>query len=181
MMVAELSRANRRQYTMIRQATPGDAEGICEIYNHYVVNTTITFEEDPVMPSAMALRIENVNAQHCWFVFEQDGAIAGYAYATPWRVRAAYRHSVETTVYIQPGAGGKGIGTALYTHLIVQLRKRGIRAVIGGISLPNNASIALHERMGFTQVAHFADVGHKFGKWIDVGYWELVLKELPQS
>jgi phosphinothricin acetyltransferase len=161
---------------MIRLATSDDAAVICAIYNHYVTNTTITFEEDPVAPAEMAQRIANANAQHCWYVFEQDGAVAAYAYATPWRVRPAYRHSVETTVYVKPGGGGKGIGTELYTHLILQLRKRGFRAVIGGIALPNNASVALHERLGFTQVAHFVDVGHKFGKWIDVGYWELVLK-----
>jgi phosphinothricin acetyltransferase len=161
---------------MIRLATSGDAAAICDIYNHYIANTTISFEEAPVEPAEMAQRIENINSKHCWFVYEENSVIEGYAYATPWRVRSAYRHSVETSVYIKFGGGGKGIGTALYTHLIAELRHRGIRVLIGGIALPNPASVALHERMGYTQVAHFVDVGQKFGKWIDVGYWELVLK-----
>jgi len=160
---------------MIRLATPADAAAICAIYNYYIVNTTISFEENPVEADDMAQRIETTNTRHCWFVYEENGIIEGYAYATPWRVRSAYRNSVETSVYINHNSGGKGIGTALYTHLIAELRQRGIRAVIGGIALPNRASVALHERMGFTQVAHFVDVGQKFGKWVDVGYWELVL------
>lgn len=164
---------------MIRLATSDDAAAICAIYNHYITTSTITFEEDEVDPAEMAQRIANVNATHCWYVFASDesGTIEGYAYATPWRVRSAYRFSVETTVYVKPGSGGKGIGTTLYTHLITELRQRGIRSVIGGIALPNPASVALHESMGFAQVAHFVDVGYKFDKWIDVGYWELVLKQ----
>lgn len=162
---------------MIRLATSSDAAAICDIYNYYIASTTISFEENPVDAADMAQRIETANTKHCWYVYEEDGHIVGYAYATPWRVRSAYRNSVETSVYIHHESGGKGIGTTLYTHLLAELRQRGIRAVIGGIALPNRASVALHERMGFTQVAHFVDVGMKFGKWIDVGYWQLVFKD----
>jgi phosphinothricin acetyltransferase len=161
---------------MIRLATPDDAAAVCAIYNYYIANTTISFEENPVDAADMAQRIENINSKHCWFVYEENGVIEGYAYATPWRVRSAYRHSVETSVYIRHDLGGKGIGTALYTHMLAELRRRDIRAVIGGIALPNPASVALHERMGYMQVAHFVDVGFKHGKWVDVGYWELLLK-----
>ena len=162
---------------MIRPATADDAAAICAIYNYYIANTTITFEEDAISETDMERRIADVNARHCWLVHEENGIIEGYAYATQWRVRSAYRYSAETTVYVKPGGGNKGIGTELYTRLIAELRKRGIRVAIGGIALPNAASVALHERMGFAQAAHFIDVGYKFGKWIDVGYWELALKD----
>ena len=99
----------------------------------------------------------------------------GYAYATSWRVRSAYRFSVESTVYVATGHGGKGNGSALYRSLIAALREPGLQVVIGGLALPNEASVALHECIGFEKVAHFRRVGRKFEQWIDVGYWELQL------
>ena len=102
-------------------------------------------------------------------------ALMGYAYATPWRVRSAYRFSVESSVYVSPDHPRKGVGTRLYRQLIDELRARGLHMVIGGIAQPNEASVALHEAMGFKKVAHFSEVGMKFGRWIDVGYWELKL------
>ena len=110
-----------------------------------------------------------------WYVFERDGAVIGYAYATPWRVRSAYRFSVESSVYVSHEAPRQGIGTQLYKTLIEDLRRRGLQVVIGGIAQPNDASVQLHERLGFQKVAHFTRVGRKFGKWVDVGYWELHL------
>ena len=166
---------NPTEATMIRPASPNDAAAVAAIYNHYVASTTITFEEQEVTVGEMAQRIAEVGAKLPWLVFEQDGAVLGYAYATPWRARSAYRFSVESTVYVASGRGGKGIGSALYCSLIGALRERGLQVVIGGIAQPNPASVALHERLGFEKVAHFRRVGRKFERWIDVGYWELLL------
>jgi L-amino acid N-acyltransferase YncA len=160
---------------MIRTATAADAGAIAAIYNHYVTSTTITFEEEAVTQADMASRIASVSAQLPWYVYEHDGAVTGYAYATPWRVRSAYRFSVETTVYVAPGCARQGIGRQLYSALIDALRCRGIQVVLGGIAQPNPASVALHETLGFEKVAHFKRVGRKFEQWIDVGYWELQL------
>lgn len=123
----------------------------------------------------MAQRITNVTSRLPWFVCESDGAIVGYAYATPWKVRAAYRHSVESSIYLAPQATGRGLGSQLYTALIADLRQRGLHCVIGGAALPNPASVSLHEKLGFSKVAEFREVGFKFGRWIDVAYWELML------
>jgi L-amino acid N-acyltransferase YncA len=161
---------------MIRPAVESDADAIARIYNHYVLNTTVTFEEDPVSPAGMAARIAEVEgASLPWLVLEQDGQVLGYAYASKWKGRCAYRYSVETTVYLAPDQGGRGYGTRLYEELFARLRERGLHAAIGGIALPNPASVALHERMGMSKVAHFKEVGFKFGRWIDVGYWEKLL------
>jgi L-amino acid N-acyltransferase YncA len=103
------------------------------------------------------------------------GKVVGYAYASKWKSRSAYRYAVESTVYLDPRFTGQGIGRHLYGSLIAELRQRSLHAVIGGIALPNPASIALHERMGFVKVAHFKEIGWKFNQWIDVGYWELIL------
>jgi phosphinothricin acetyltransferase len=124
----------------------------------------------------MAQRIRDVSAVLPWLVHEDAaGRVTGYAYATKWRVRSAYRFSAETSVYVAPGQGGQGIGSALYTALLAALRQRGVHMAIGGIAQPNPASVALHERLGFVKVAHFSEVGRKFDRWIDVGYWELRL------
>jgi len=127
---------------MIRPVTPDDASAIVDIYNHYVATTTISFEEHPVTPDEMAGRIRDVTAALPWFVYESEGKVAGYAYATKWRARSAYRFSAETSVYVAPGQGGKGIGSALYKTLLEELRAREIHMAIGGIAQPNPASVA---------------------------------------
>jgi len=160
---------------MIRPATTADAAAICAIYNHYVLGTTITFEESPITPEEMENRIRETLASLPWLVWEHDGAIQGFAYASKWKGRCAYRHSTEVTVYLDPKSTGRGVGSRLYEALLTDLRQRNFHAVIGGIALPNPASIALHERLGFRKVAHFEQVGWKFGRWIDVGYWQLLL------
>lgn len=160
---------------MIRLATIADAAPIAAIYNHYVRTTTITFEEQAVEVEEMARRIEDVGAKLPWYVFERDGSVIGYAYATPWRARSAYRFSVESTVYVAPEFPRLGIGSRLYKTLIEDLRSRGIQVVLGGIAQPNLASVSLHEALGFQKVAHFSRVGRKFEQWVDVGYWELQL------
>jgi phosphinothricin acetyltransferase len=161
---------------IIRPALPSDAVAIATIYNHFVINTMITFEEDAVSASEIQRRIQAVvDNGLCWYVAELADSIVGYAYAAPWRVRSAYRYSVETTVYVAADYPARGIGSQLYQTMIDHLRDCGIHAVIGGITHPNPASVALHEKCGFKKVAHFEQVGYKFNQWIDVGYWELVL------
>jgi phosphinothricin acetyltransferase len=153
-----------------------DAAGIAAIYNHYVAHTVVTFEEEAVSADEIARRMEDVrSASLPWLVADQAGRIAGYAYASKWRARSAYRFSTEITVYLGPEDGGRGIGSALYDELFPMLRARGLHVVIGGIALPNDASVALHEKFGMKKVAHFAEVGFKFGKWVDVGFWECTL------
>ena len=106
-----------------------------------------------------------------YLVSEEDGEIIGYAYVSKFRERPAYEHSVETSIYLKNGCGGQGLGTKLYSELLSYASSQ-YHAIIGGIALPNEASIKLHEKCGFKKVAHFAEVGRKFGKWIDVGFWQ---------
>lgn len=160
---------------MIRMATRADAEAICAIYNHYVAHTIVTFEEQPVAPAEMQSRIAAVLEKLPWLVFEGDGAITGYAYASPWKTRSGYRFAAESSIYLAPAQTGRGAGTALYANLLENLRARNVHCVIGGAALPNPASVALHEKLGFTKVAHFRENGFKFGRWIDVGYWQRLL------
>lgn len=164
----------------IRPASQADAPAIANIYNHYISNTVVTFEEIPLAPVDMADRIEGVlSASLPWLVAETRSddriCMVGYAYATPWKSRSAYRYSVESSVYLAPGDEGKGYGTALYHALLVELKQLKVHSVMGGIALPNAASVALHERVGFGKVAHLKEVGYKSGQWLDVGYWQILL------
>lgn len=160
----------------IRPASAADAARICAIYNHYVSTTTISFEEEAVGDAEMAGRIADIHAAALpWLVVEAGGEIVGYAYASKWRVRPAYRHSVETTVYVDRAWTGRGIGKLVYGALLDALRQRELHLAIGGIALPNQGSVALHESLGFNKVAQFEEVGMKFGRWVDVGYWQLKL------
>lgn len=161
---------------LVRPARAADADAIAAIYDHYIAGTIITFEEESVGGDTMATRIADVEAAGLpWLVAERDGLVAGYAYATLWRPRRSYRHSTEVTVYVSHDCGGLGVGTALYGRLLPLLRERGYHVALGGIALPNGASVALHEKFGFRKVAHLEQVGFKLGRWIDVGYWELLL------
>ena len=161
---------------MIRPATSQDAEEIAALYNYYIDNTIITFEEERVTQAEMGRRIERVTNSHPWLCCEREGRLVGYAYAAPWHSRCAYRLSAETTVYVAADCVGQGLGRQLYSELIEQLRKQKFHCAIGAIALPNDESVALHEKFGFRKVAEFQEVGRKFGKWIDVGYWELILE-----
>jgi len=161
---------------VIRAAAAEDAQAIAAIYNHYVLETIVTFEEMPVTAADMARRIAEVEvAALPWLVADLDGRVVGYAYATPWRSRVGYRFSVEVTVYTAPGQKGRGIGSRLYGELLPLLEAKGLHAAMGGLALPNDASIALHEKFGFRKVAHFREAGIKFGRWVDVGYWQRLL------
>jgi phosphinothricin acetyltransferase len=160
---------------MLRHCTSSDAAQICDIYNYYVRETVVTFEESLVLEPDMARRMGDITSRLPWLVWEVGGTILGYAYASPWKVRAAYRHSVESSIYLAQHATGRGLGSRLYTALIAELRQRGLHCVIGGAALPNPASVALHEKLGFRKVAEFREVGFKLGRWVDVAYWELML------
>jgi L-amino acid N-acyltransferase YncA len=162
---------------MIRACAAADAAAICAIYNAYVLDTVITFEEEPVAVAEMARRIEEVSTRFPWLVAEESGVILGYAYATPWKARSAYRFSVESTVYVASGHMGRGVGTALYRELIGELRKLGVHCAVGGIALPNPASVALHEKLGLKKIGQFVEIGRKLDRWVDVGYWELILAD----
>ncbi|MEZ4860105.1 MAG: N-acetyltransferase family protein [Caldilineaceae bacterium] len=159
---------------MIRLVDEADAQAICHIYNYYVCNTFVTFEEEPVAPDEMAQRIRATVPIFPWVVLENAGEIAGYAYASRWKTRSAYRYAAELTIYLAPTATGQGFGSRLYEHLIADLRDRSLHCLIGGVALPNAASVALHEKFGFVKVAHFKQVGWKFNQRIDVAYWELI-------
>lgn len=160
---------------MLRSVSPEDAGSICHIYNHFIEHTAATFEEEMVAAEEMRQRIIETTKTHPWLVYEEYGTLQGYAYGRKWRERSAYRHSAEVTVYLDPSALGKGIGTQLFGALLAELRNREFHCVIGVVALPNAASVALLEKFGLRKVAHFSEVGYKLGRWIDVGYWQLVL------
>jgi len=160
----------------IRTISASDAEAVASIYNYFITETIITFEEEPVSSSEIGLRIEKVRFDALpWLVAERSGEIVGYAYAGRWKERSAYRFSTEVTVYVKPGLEGDGIGSSLFNRLLVELRRSGSHVAIGVIALPNEASIALHEKFGFTKAAHYEEAGFKFDRWIDVGCWQLIL------
>jgi phosphinothricin acetyltransferase len=161
-------------HTNIRPATPEDAGQICGIYNYYIVNTCITFEEIAVSVEEMEQRIRDVTKDLFWVVYEEDNRILGYAYYTKWKVRSAYRFCFECTVYLDKACRGKGIGTLLYSELIDNARKHNVHSLLGGITIPNEPSIKLHEKLGFVKVGQLKEVGFKQNQWLDVGYWELL-------
>lgn len=179
-----------RSFT-VRPVRADDAGAIAAIYNPYVLGSVATFEVVPVDAEEMGRRIARLVALGLpWLVAEDDAlaagrgaasAVLGYAYAGPFRDRAAYDHTLETTVYVHSGARGRGMGTALYAALFAALedltpeqsRFAPIHVLLGVLALPNKASVALHERFGMTKVAHLPAVGRKFDRWVDVGYWQL--------
>lgn len=160
---------------LIRAVNLSDVKDITDIYNHYISNTVITFEEDLVSVDDIKKRILNIESLDLpWLVAEEDnGTVLGYAYASPWRERSAYRFTIEITVYLSDLAIHRGIGSKLYETLFAELRKKPVHVIISVIALPNDASIALHEKFEMEKTAHFSEVGFKFDQWIDVGYWQL--------
>ncbi len=156
---------------MIRTVTPSDAPAIAEIYNYYVLNTIITFEMEVLTPEEIARRIEKYLKFGPYLVYEENREVVGYAYLSTFRERKAYENTVESTIYLKNGLSGKGIGFQLYSELFSQAASK-YHTFVAGISLPNEASVRLHEKCGFTKVGHFAEVGRKFDRWIDVGFWQ---------
>ena len=156
----------------IRLARPGDSEAIAAIYVPIVRDTVISFEIDPPTPAEMRQRIAATLVTHPWLVAEHDGAVVGYAYASQHRTRSAYRWSCDVTAYMAEAARGKGTGMRLYAELFDILSAQGFHAAFAGISLPNAASVALHEKAGFEPVGIYSQVGYKHGAWHDVGWWQ---------
>lgn len=161
---------------MIREARIEDAQAIVDIYNDYILNTTVTFEIEPLSVSEMERRIEDISASYPYMVYEFDGKVAGYCYAHRWHERAAYDGVVELSVYLARQHVGKGIGTELTRRMIEECRRRNYRVIITCVTGGNDSSIALQEKLGFTKVAHYKNVGLKFNRLIDVIDYELILQ-----
>jgi len=159
----------------IRPASEADAAVCAAIYAPYVAGNWVSFELDPPGPEEMAERIADYGASHAWLVAESDGAVAGYAYGSPHRARAAYASSCDVAVYVDPAHSRQGLGRALYAALLTALADKGFHAAFAGIALPNDASVGLHEAMGFTPVGIYREVGFKLGQWRDVGWWQRLL------
>ena len=157
---------------MIRRVQADDAAQLAAIYNAYVLRSTATFETEPVSVEEMRRRVEAIGKEHPYLVYEEDGCVAGYCYAHPWKERAAYRHTWETTVYLSPAHTGRGIGTQLMERLMDECRQRGCHALVACITAENAASRRMHERLGFRQVSCFEQVGRKFGRWLGVTDYE---------
>lgn len=162
----------------IRMAREADAAAIAAIYAPFVRDSAVSFEMEPPTSDEMAERVRKTLAIAPWLVHEDEGGIGGYAYAGQWRARAAYQWTSEVSVYVDGRAHGRGVGTALYRVLLDLVRAQGYRMALGGVTLPNAASVALHERLGFERVATYRAVGFKFGAWHDVGWWQLDLGDL---
>jgi phosphinothricin acetyltransferase len=159
----------------IRMADAGDAAAILAIYEPFVRTTAVTFEYAVPPVEEIAERIRTVTARTPWLVLDRGGRVAGYAYASTWRARAAYQWAVETTVYVHADARRQGVGRALYRSLLACLCLQGHRTALGAITLPNAASVALHEALGFRCAGIHRACGHKLGTWHDVAMWELEL------
>lgn len=160
----------------IRDADPARDGGACAaIYAPHVEGSAVSFEERAPSAKEMAARIERYAATHAWLVAERDGKVVGYAYATAFNERPAYRWSASVSVYVAAEFCGHGVGRALYEALLEHLRERGFRMACAGITLPNEASVALHEHLGFEPVGVNREIGWKQGAWRDVGWWQLEL------
>ena len=163
---------------LIRTVQLSDAAAIADIYNHYIENTIVTFEYDRVDASEIQDRIATItDSNFPWIccIDPESNELLGYAYAGPWRTRAAFRYVVESAIYLRDGLQGRGIGRKLYADLLRLLREGDFRSVIAGIAIPNEASIAAHQSMGFRRGGVFEKVGYKFDQWIDVEFWQLDL------
>ncbi|HEX8224614.1 MAG TPA: GNAT family N-acetyltransferase [Allosphingosinicella sp.] len=157
----------------LRAAAPDDAAAIAEIYAPFVTASPVSFETEPPDAAAMRARIEAGGELYPWIAAEaEDGALLGYAYAARFRERPAYRFTVETTVYLRREASGRGLGARLYKPLLASLEAQGFTQAIAAITLPNVASVALHERLGFEPAGTYRRVGWKLGAWHDVGLWQ---------
>jgi L-amino acid N-acyltransferase YncA len=163
--------------SFIRLATPKDAAGILGIYAPYIQNTSFTFETEVPSIDEFAERIKSYLINWPWLVCEIDGKVAGYAYATKYRERTAYQWCVESSIYIHDDFQKAGIGKALYTALFDILTQQGFNTVYAVINLPNEKSVAFHERLGFHYFATYEKVGYKLGKWKNVGWWQLSINE----
>jgi L-amino acid N-acyltransferase YncA len=158
---------------LIRHADPKlDAAPCAAIYAPYVLDTVISLEEQPPTKVDMARRIERISGTHPWLVAEHESEVSGFAYASLHRERAAYRWATDVTVYVDPECHRRGIGRFLYTTLFDLLARQGFHVACAGITLPNQASVGLHESLGFVPIGVYRRIGYKFGAWWDVGWWQ---------
>ena len=160
-----------------RVATPDDGAGLAAIYAPIVRDTVISFESRPPDAAEMGRRVAATLPTHPWLVWEEGGAVLGYAYAGPHRVRPAYAWAVEVSAYVHASVRRRGIARQLYAAVLEILDQQGYRRVLAGITLPNEASVGLHERLGFAPVGVYRAVGFKAGRWHDVGWWQRSLGE----
>lgn len=166
----------------IRDADPArDAAACAEIYAPHVEGSAVSFEERAPDVKRMAERIERYGSSHAWLVAEREGKAVGYAYATAYNQRPAYRWSANVSIYIDASARGQGVGRTLYLALFERLRERGLRMAVAGITLPNEASVALHEGLGFERAGLNREIGWKEGAWRDVGWFQLELAPAPEG
>ena len=161
----------------IREVQADDIPVLTDIYNHYITDSTATFETEPITEAGMQSRVEAISAHYPYLVAEEEGEVTGYCYAHPWKERAAYRLTLETTVYLSPRHTGKGTGSLLMQRLIDDCRLAGFHVLIACITAENVSSCSFHERLGFRKVSHFVKVGEKFHRLLDVVDYELLLHE----
>lgn len=164
---------------MIRPATAGDVEAILAISNWAAQHTPANFAIEPESIDEWTDAFARTSRMHPWIVADDEGDVVGFAKSSPWKRRAAYAHTVETTVYVHPDHFGRGVGRALYSALLPILSAQGYRTLVAGIALPNPASVALHESFGFHRVACFERIGFKLDAWHDVAYWTKHVGEGP--
>lgn len=160
---------------MIREVKLSDAKAIVDIYNYYILNTNITFEEKQLTVDDMEERIIEKTAKHPWIVYERNGQVIGYAYLSGWHSRSAYRYSNEASIYLDRNEKGHGIGKELFAQLLEVSKDYGVHTIVSGITIPNAESISLHEKFGFKKIAEFKEIGFKNNKWLNVGYWQKIL------
>lgn len=161
---------------MIRLVRISDAKDIVDIYNYYILNTNITFEEEEVTIKEMEDRIREKIKSHPWIVYEEDNKVIGYAYLSQWHNRSAYKFSSESSIYLDINSRGKKIGIKLYEELLRVAKEYNIHTIVAGITIPNDASIGIHEKLGFEKIAEFKEIGFKDNQWLNVGYWQKVLR-----
>ncbi|WP_339895050.1 N-acetyltransferase family protein [uncultured Algibacter sp.] len=158
---------------MIRPVHINDTQELLEMYNYYVINTTVNFDIEPLSLKTFSDKLNLITADYPFIVYEEDNEILGYAYGSRFRPRAAYNYVAESTVYVKHTSHGKQIGSKLYAELIRLLKETNLHTVLGVLTIPNEASIKLHEKFGFEQVANLKEVGFKFGEWQNIGIWQL--------
>lgn len=165
----------------IRDAVSADTEALLGIYRPFVLETAVSFELEAPSAVEFERRIRDAQSKWSWLVAEREGEILGYAYGSPYRSRAAYRWSVETSAYVDGAYRRQGVGKALYAQLLEVLADKGYCTAYAGIALPNEASIRLHQSLGFGEVGVFRRAGHKFGRWHDVSWWQRELRDEPPA
>lgn len=160
---------------MIRKVQPADVPQITAIYNYYITNSTATFDETPYTEEHMAGIVNEISSRYPYYIYEENGQVAGYCYAHPWKERSAFRYAAESSVYVSPDFTNRGIGRDLMQTVIAECRRMGFHSLIACITVENEPSEAMHRSLGFRQVSMFDEVGFKFGRWLGIVDYELML------